>query len=113
MEVCGQLSMAIVLVVFDRGLPDRLVHPLDLTVGPGRLILVSQCSIPSSSQTRSKVQWKAYLWCAMLVNWIPIARIDEAVRNIVALKFRLGLFENAVVVADNADAILRNPQCNR
>jgi beta-glucosidase len=37
------------------------------------------------------------------------ARVDEAVRRILALKFRLGLFERPYVNADQADAIVQDP----
>ena len=37
---------------------------------------------------------------------VPEARIDEAVGRILALKFKLGLFEQPYVDADNADAVV-------
>ncbi|GAN79074.1 hypothetical protein SAMN02746095_02261 [Acidocella aminolytica 101 = DSM 11237] len=37
--MCAQLFVAVLAKAFDGSVPDRLVHPLDLAVGPGMILL--------------------------------------------------------------------------
>lgn len=51
----------------------------------------------------------AALSAAVRAKRIPLSRIDDAVRRIMLVKFRLGLFDKPMVDAEKADAIMRDP----
>jgi hypothetical protein len=67
----GQLSAAVVVRALDGRFLDGPVHSLDLPVGLGTFDLGQAVLKAFSPQIRSKMWWKAYFWCAILVNRMP------------------------------------------